>query len=156
MFFFLKTSVPFMLSPIWNHQSQSFIKTIIAMFNSTGGIQLKIMWVIKDSKLLLGHKFFIPNILTKLGCQLLGLSLLQLSDTGCWFGAQDAASPVTTDLKEKFRVWKELSLWYKYLQKCVQPQLTNTHLFISVIVVGLDGFHKLSKCAFVLTSTEKK
>lgn len=25
------------------------------------------------------------------------------------------------------------------------------HLLVSVIVVGLDGFHELSKCTFVLT-----
>uniref|UniRef100_A0A3P9QF70 Uncharacterized protein n=1 Tax=Poecilia reticulata TaxID=8081 RepID=A0A3P9QF70_POERE len=56
---------------------------------------------------------FIPNILTKLGCQFLGLSLLQLSE-----------AEVTA------------------------------YLLISVIVVGLDGFHKLSQGTFILT--EKK
>lgn len=30
------------------------------------------------------------------------------------------------------------------------------HLLISVIVVGLDGFHELSKCTFVLTRSRKK
>uniref|UniRef100_A0A3Q0QRZ8 Uncharacterized protein n=1 Tax=Amphilophus citrinellus TaxID=61819 RepID=A0A3Q0QRZ8_AMPCI len=48
--------------------------------------------------------------LPSLGCQFLGLCLLQLSDA-----------------------------------------LTVTHLLISVIVVGLDGFHELGKCTFVLT-----
>lgn len=30
------------------------------------------------------------------------------------------------------------------------------HLLVSVIVVGLDGFHELSKCTFVLTRSRKK
>lgn len=30
------------------------------------------------------------------------------------------------------------------------------HLLVSVIVVGLDGFHELSKCTFVLTRKKKK
>uniref|UniRef100_A0A4W6BTE0 Uncharacterized protein n=1 Tax=Lates calcarifer TaxID=8187 RepID=A0A4W6BTE0_LATCA len=59
-----------------------------------------------------------------LGCQFLGLCLLQLGDAGCGLGAHDAASP-------------------------------KAYLFISVIVVGLDGFHKLGKCAFVLTKKEQ-
>uniref|UniRef100_A0A3Q3AA00 Uncharacterized protein n=1 Tax=Kryptolebias marmoratus TaxID=37003 RepID=A0A3Q3AA00_KRYMA len=32
----------------------------------------------------------------------------------------------------------------------------NTNLFISVIVVGLDSFHQLSKCTFVLTRKENR
>lgn len=56
----------------------------------------------KNKSLLLGHTFFfIPNNLTKLGCQFLGLCLLQLSDASCGFRAHDATSPVTTDLKNK-------------------------------------------------------
>lgn len=51
---------------------------------------------------LLGHRFFIPNNLTKLGCQFLGLCLLQLVDAGCGFGTHDATSPVTTDLENEF------------------------------------------------------
>uniref|UniRef100_A0A665TDB9 Uncharacterized protein n=1 Tax=Echeneis naucrates TaxID=173247 RepID=A0A665TDB9_ECHNA len=31
----------------------------------------------------------------------------------------------------------------------------STYLFISVIVVGLDGFHKLGKCTFILTRKEQ-
>lgn len=30
------------------------------------------------------------------------------------------------------------------------------HLLVSVIVVGLDGFHELSKCTFVLTRSREK
>lgn len=30
------------------------------------------------------------------------------------------------------------------------------HLLVSVIVVGLDGFHELSKCTFVLTRSRGK
>uniref|UniRef100_A0A668ABS8 Secreted protein n=1 Tax=Myripristis murdjan TaxID=586833 RepID=A0A668ABS8_9TELE len=62
------------------------------------------------------------NSLTKLGGQFLGLCLLQLSDAGCGFGAHDATT----------------------------PNQMNAHLLVSVIVVGLDGFHKLGKCTFVL------
>lgn len=53
----------------------------------------------KNKHSLLG--VFIPNNLTKLGCQFLGLCLLQLTDAGCGFRAHDATSPVTTDLEKK-------------------------------------------------------
>lgn len=54
-----------------------------------------------NSRVLLGHTFFIPNNLTKLGGQFLGLCLFQLVDAGCGFRAHDVASPVTTDLENK-------------------------------------------------------
>uniref|UniRef100_A0A3Q1GK18 Uncharacterized protein n=1 Tax=Acanthochromis polyacanthus TaxID=80966 RepID=A0A3Q1GK18_9TELE len=62
-----------------------------------------------------------------LGCQFLGLCLLQLRDAGCGFGAHDAMKTVNT----------------------------NIYLLVSVIVVGLDGFHKLGKCTFILTGETK-
>uniref|UniRef100_A0A3P8U8T4 Uncharacterized protein n=1 Tax=Amphiprion percula TaxID=161767 RepID=A0A3P8U8T4_AMPPE len=55
-----------------------------------------------------------------LGCQFLGLCLLQLRD----------AEMNTINF--------------------------NTYLLVSVIVVGLDGFHKLGKCTFILTGETKK
>uniref|UniRef100_A0A3Q2GL39 Uncharacterized protein n=1 Tax=Cyprinodon variegatus TaxID=28743 RepID=A0A3Q2GL39_CYPVA len=49
--------------------------------------------------------------------------------TGCGFGTQDTTSP-TPNIK--------------------------AYLFISVIVVGLDGFNKFSQCTFILTEEKKK
>uniref|UniRef100_A0A3B4ZHC0 Uncharacterized protein n=1 Tax=Stegastes partitus TaxID=144197 RepID=A0A3B4ZHC0_9TELE len=60
----------------------------------------------------------LDSVQESLGCQFLGLCLLQLSDAGCRFRAHDTTSP-----------------------------LTNIHLLVSVVVVGLDGFHKLDKTA---------
>uniref|UniRef100_A0A3B3UXW8 Uncharacterized protein n=1 Tax=Poecilia latipinna TaxID=48699 RepID=A0A3B3UXW8_9TELE len=60
-----------------------------------------------------------------LGCQFLGLSLLQLS---------------------------ELSLRCIFIKQ--RPEVT-AYLLISVIVVGLDGFHKLSQGTFILTEKER-
>uniref|UniRef100_A0A669DFZ9 Uncharacterized protein n=1 Tax=Oreochromis niloticus TaxID=8128 RepID=A0A669DFZ9_ORENI len=61
-----------------------------------------------------------------LGCKFLGLCLLQLSDAGCGFGTHDVTSPVTTDLENE------------------------------IANIGLDGFHELSKCTFVLTRSREK
>uniref|UniRef100_A0AAX7UU62 Uncharacterized protein n=1 Tax=Astatotilapia calliptera TaxID=8154 RepID=A0AAX7UU62_ASTCA len=61
-----------------------------------------------------------------LGCKFLGLCLLQLSDAGCGFGTHDVTSPVTADLENE------------------------------IANIGLDGFHELSKCTFVLTRSRGK
>lgn len=43
----------------------------------------------------------ISNSLSELGGQFLGLSLLQLGNTGCGLWTHDTTSPVTTDLEEE-------------------------------------------------------
>uniref|UniRef100_A0A3Q1IFB4 Uncharacterized protein n=1 Tax=Anabas testudineus TaxID=64144 RepID=A0A3Q1IFB4_ANATE len=63
--------------------------------------------------------------LNSLGCQFLGLCLLQLTDASCGLGAHDALTMISA------------------------------HLLVSVVVVGLDGLHKLGKCTFILTRKEK-
>uniref|UniRef100_A0A8D3ACT1 Secreted protein n=1 Tax=Scophthalmus maximus TaxID=52904 RepID=A0A8D3ACT1_SCOMX len=70
------------------------------------------------------HQENLSLIQLNLGCQFLGLCLLQLRDAGSGLGAHDATSP-------------------------------NAYLLISVIVVGLDGFHKLGKCTLILTMREQ-
>lgn len=37
----------------------------------------------------------------------------------------------------------------------LQSTMTDAHLLVSVVVVGLDGFHKLGKCTFILTRKEQ-
>uniref|UniRef100_A0A8C7NHU1 Uncharacterized protein n=1 Tax=Oncorhynchus mykiss TaxID=8022 RepID=A0A8C7NHU1_ONCMY len=69
----------------------------------------------------------IHKILSELGGQFLGLSLLQLGNTGCGLRTHDTTSPVTTDLEEEAHC-HELIQWEPGLIKSVQGDKVVTHV----------------------------